>query len=127
QALALLRAALSEPYPSGKGTAPLNFNLEVVEGTPTADQLSSIITYLPSKSDVSPSPASLFLSAHPASMSAEGGTLAEVAKIGADKPKIFKWPIVVDWNAGKASVGDVDGVKGILEHLRQKRDGETGN
>lgn len=40
-------------------------------------------------------------------------------------PEAFKWPLVVDWNGGRASVGDVDGVKTILEALRQRRDGEV--
>jgi hypothetical protein len=51
--------------------------------------------------------------------------MATIANLGRDKPNTFKWPVVVDWNAGKASVGDVDGVMGILEHIRQKRDGEV--
>ncbi|KAJ7451077.1 hypothetical protein FB451DRAFT_1284603 [Mycena latifolia] len=125
KALGLLRSALSAPYPPGKASAPLQFNLEVVEGSPTADQLSAILSYLPSKNDASPSPSSVFLSAHPSSASSEGASLAAVSSIGRDKPNAFKWPIVVDWNAGKASVGDVDGVEGILELLRQKRDGEA--
>jgi hypothetical protein len=37
----------------------------------------------------------------------------------------LKWPIVVDWEGGKAAIGDVEGVKGILENLRKKRDGES--
>ncbi|KAJ6544837.1 thioredoxin-like protein [Mycena vulgaris] len=126
KALGLLRSALSAPYPPGKeAAAPLQFNLDVVEATPTADQLSAILSYLPSKHDTSPSPASVFLSAHPSSASADGASLAAVSSIGRDKPSTFKWPVVVDWNAGKASVGDVDGVAGILELLRQKRDGEV--
>ena len=36
-----------------------------------------------------------------------------------DRPSAFRWLVVVNWNAGRASVGDVDGVKGILELLRQ--------
>ncbi|KAJ6569461.1 thioredoxin-like protein [Mycena capillaripes] len=126
KALGLLRSALSAPYPPGKGSAPLQFNLEVVEGTPTADQLSIIMSYLPSKnSSSSQSAASVFLSAHPSSASSEGANVAAIASLGRDKPNTFKWPVVVDWNAGKASIGDVDGVKGILELLRQKRDGEV--
>jgi hypothetical protein len=31
----------------------------------------------------------------------------------------------VDWTSGKASIGDVEGVKGILEAIRMRRDGET--
>jgi hypothetical protein len=38
---------------------------------------------------------------------------------------VLKWPIVVDWTGGKASIGDVEGVKGILEAIRKERDGES--
>jgi len=123
KALGLLRSALSEPY---KGSSPLHFNLEVVEAPPTSDQLRIIMSYLPSKNAASSeSPASVFLSAHPSSSSSDSANLAAIANLGRDKPNTFKWPVVVDWNAGKASVGDVDGVKGILELLKQQRDGEV--
>ncbi|KAF7367486.1 DUF1687-domain-containing protein [Mycena sanguinolenta] len=94
KALGLLRSALSEPFPPGKGPLPLSFNLEVVEAPPTKDQL-------------------------------EHANLQNIVDLGREKPNTFKWPIVVDWNAGKACIGDADGVKGILEHLRQQRDGEV--
>ena len=48
-----------------------------------------------------------------------------IAELAARNPLALKWPIVVDWNGGKVSIGDVEGVKGILESLRQKRDGES--
>ncbi|KAF8151961.1 hypothetical protein K438DRAFT_1864842 [Mycena galopus ATCC 62051] len=115
--------SLSEPY---KGSSPLHFNLEVVEAPPTSDQLRIIMSYLPSKNAASSeSPASVFLSAHPSSSSSDSANLATIANLGRDKPNTFKWPVVVDWNAGKASVGDIDGVKGILELLKQQRDGEV--
>ncbi|KAJ7222594.1 hypothetical protein GGX14DRAFT_429178 [Mycena pura] len=126
KALGLLRSALSAPYPPGKGSAPLQFNLEVVESPPNADQLSTILSFLPSR-DSAQSLTSAFLSAHPsAAGSSDGASAATVSRLGMDRPSAFKWPVVVDWNAGRASVGDVEGVKGILELLRQKRDGETG-
>ncbi|KAJ7140278.1 thioredoxin-like protein [Mycena crocata] len=126
KALGLLRSALSGPYPPTTASkSPLQFNLEVVEATPTPDQLKMILSYLPSKNSSSESPASVFLSAHPSSVAAEGASVATISSIGRDKPNTFKWPVVVDWNAGKASIGDVEGVKGILELLRQKRDGEA--
>jgi len=40
-------------------------------------------------------------------------------------PSLFKWPVVVDWTGGMATIGDVDGVKTILEAIRRKRDGEV--
>lgn len=51
-------------------------------------------------------------------------TVSGIADLGLHNPTAFKWPIVVDWNGGQASIGDVEGVKSILEKLRQKRDGE---
>lgn len=47
-----------------------------------------------------------------------------VARLAAQNLNAIKWPIVVDWDHGKAAVGDVEGVKGILEELRKRRDGE---
>lgn len=38
---------------------------------------------------------------------------------------MFKWPVVVDWTGGRASIGDVEGVKEILEAIRKERDGES--
>lgn len=126
-ALQLLRAAASSPYPPSKPNAPaLKFNLEVIENTPpTADQLRTILSYLPSDASrtESSSPVTL-LSAHPTvhtrPTSPEG-----VARLASQNLHALKWPIVVDWDNGKAAVGDVEGVKGILEELRKKRDGEV--
>ncbi|KAL1937945.1 hypothetical protein VTO73DRAFT_12695 [Trametes versicolor] len=128
-ALKLLRSALSSPYPPSKPSAPpLKYNLEVVENKPpTSDQLRTILSYLPSKAPSgqtqAPSP-DVLLSAHPTVDSrptdAEG-----VAQLASQNPNALKWPIVVDWNGGKAAVGDVEGVKAILEELRKKRDGDA--
>ncbi|KAH9951167.1 thioredoxin-like protein [Amylocystis lapponica] len=128
--LRLLRAALSAPYPPSKPSSPpLSFNLDVIENTPpTADQLRTILSYLPSSSTAhaeheTASPVSL-LSAHPAvhsrPTSPEG-----VARLAAQNLHALKWPIVVDWDHGRAAVGDVEGVKGILEEIRKRRDGEA--
>ncbi|KXN85934.1 hypothetical protein AN958_10695 [Leucoagaricus sp. SymC.cos] len=124
KALSLLRSSLSSPYPSTIATSPpLQFNLEVVESPPTTDQLRTILSYFPSKAV---SPAHLLLSAHPSAPSAENRptTLSGIVELAQENPLAVKWPIVVDWESGKAAVGDVEGVKGILEHLRKKRDGE---
>jgi len=68
----------------------------------------------------------VFLSAHPASPSPSehSQSVDGIAHLAAQNPNALKWPIVVDWSGGRASIGDVEGVKGILETLRQKRDGE---
>jgi len=47
-----------------------------------------------------------------------------VVKLGNKNPNSLKWPIVVDWTGGRASIGDVEGVKAILEAIRKERDGE---
>ncbi|KAG6812420.1 hypothetical protein H0H87_009802 [Tephrocybe sp. NHM501043] len=123
-ALNLLRASLSSPYPQNNPEKkPLDFNLDVVEGVPTSDQLNTIMSYLPSGSI---SPSMTFLSAHfatPTGADRPEGVKA-VAKLVQENPNALKWPIVVDWNGGQAAVGDVEGVKGILETLRKRRDGE---
>ena len=121
KALNILRASVSGPFPTDKPSAPpLEFNLEVIESTPTTDQLKTILSYLPSKAA---SPSLVFLSTHP-SAAERPDTVSGIVELGRKNPNALKWPIVVDWNDGKASVGDVEGVKGILEILRKKRDGE---
>ena len=124
RALNLLRSSLSAPYPvdSEKGK-PLEFELQVVESSPTSDQLETILSYLPSKAT---NPSMVFLSAHPSGPTTfdQPTTVKGIAELAEKNPLAIKWPIVVGWSIGKASVGDVEGVKGILEILRQKRDGE---
>jgi len=68
----------------------------------------------------------VFLSAHPSGPSTfdQPTTVQGIAELAEKNPLALKWPIVVDWNNGKVSIGDVEGVKGILENLRRKRDGE---
>ncbi|CAL1714729.1 unnamed protein product [Somion occarium] len=70
------------------------------------------------------SSASFFLSSHPAS-DVRPNNLQDVVNLAQTNKNILKWPIVVDWDDGKAAVGDVEGVKSILEQLRKKRDGEA--
>lgn len=55
----------------------------------------------------------------------EPTTLEEIVRLAKKNPKALKWPIVVNWNDGKASIGNIEGVKDILETLRKKRDGES--
>jgi hypothetical protein len=65
------------------------------------------------------------LSVHPSlSATEQPTTLNEIAALVERNPKALRWPIVVNWNDGKASIGNVEGVKDILETLRKKRDGE---
>lgn len=68
----------------------------------------------------------VFLSAHPSAPSGNEApsTVKAIAELAQNNPTALKWPIVVDWADGKASVGDIEGVKGILETLRKRRDGE---
>jgi hypothetical protein len=113
QALSLLKSALSAPYPpSVPSSSPLQFDLDVVEKTPpTPDQLKIISSYLPAASSSRLSSSLQNNDSHSQPLSPNSRSLA--------------WPIVVDWYAGNASIGDVEGVKDILESIRQKRDGDA--
>jgi hypothetical protein len=128
KALALLRSALSSPYPSTNPSAPpLQFDLDVVESSPpTPDQLKTIMSYVSSQTP-SGSSLSSFLSSHPTSPSPpeQPQNASGIVELVRKNPNAFKWPVVVDWTSGKASVGDVEGVKAILENIRMRRDGET--
>ncbi|KAI0641042.1 thioredoxin-like protein [Trametes meyenii] len=121
KALKLLQSAIASPYPPSRSSAlPLKFDLEVVENRPpTSDQLRTILSYLPSK----PLSPDVLLSAHP-TVDARPTNVEGVSQLASQNPHALKWPIVVDWNNGKAAVGDIEGVKAILEELRKKRDGE---
>ena len=93
-----------------------------MEGPPNQDQLQTILSYLPSPAV---NPAMVLLSAHPSASSSEQPTSVKgIAELAEKNPKALKWPIVVDWDGGKASIGSVEGVNDILETLRKKRDGE---
>jgi arsenate reductase-like glutaredoxin family protein len=102
---------------------PLEFDLQVVESPPTSDQFKTILSYFPSKAT---NPSMVFLSAHPSAASTfdQPSTTQGIAELAKKNPLAIKWPIVVDWSIGKVSIGDVDGVKEILETVRQRRDGE---
>ncbi|KAF9072393.1 thioredoxin-like protein [Rhodocollybia butyracea] len=124
RALNMLRSAVSGPFPAGKASSPpLDFELEVVEAPPTSDQLRTIMSYISGPGQRA-SAASVFLSAHPSTPygSEAPQSMSAIHDIGAKNPHALKWPIVVDWAAGKASIGG--DVEGILESLRKKRDGE---
>ncbi|KAH8101218.1 thioredoxin-like protein [Cristinia sonorae] len=120
-ALRILQGALSSPYPPYAHTEhPLEFNLEVIEDRPpTPDQIRTILSYTNASS-----PDTLL---YPYSGSLSQGkdrTPEEVTSLVQQNPKVLKWPIVVDWDGGRAAVGDLEGVKNILENLGKQRDGQ---
>lgn len=101
--------------------------MEVVESKPpTPDQLRTILSYITPPTSTAPPALSTFLSAHPSApgIGEQPQSAKDVASLVEQNPNAFKWPVVVDWIGGRASVGDVEGVKGILEAIRQQRDGE---
>ncbi|KAF5376368.1 hypothetical protein D9757_008636 [Collybiopsis confluens] len=129
KALNLLRSAVSGPFPPDKPSSPpLDYKLEVVESPPTRDQLRTIVDFVSpvGKQNSAISASSLFLSAHPSTPtgSETPQSVSAIHDLGTKNPNALKWPIVVDWNAGQASIGDVEGVKNMLETLRKRRDGE---
>lgn len=119
RAVNVLKRAKGEGYPFGSGKA-LDFNLEVVEAPPNPDQMNIISSY--NKAPAS----SLLASAHPAS-SDSAGDASHVHEQVSRNPMNLKWPIVVDWDNGRAVIGDSgegDRTKSvILEGLRKDRDG----
>ncbi|KAJ2925467.1 hypothetical protein H1R20_g11628, partial [Candolleomyces eurysporus] len=125
KALKLLQSANTSPYPANKSPSapPLEYNLEVVESPPTTDQVRTILSYMPSKAT---SPSMALLSAHPSAGAGETRpqSIEAIVELARKTPAALKWPIVVDWEDGKAVIGDVEGVKSMLETLRKKRDGE---
>lgn len=113
RALELLRSAASDSYPPGHSKGPLKFDLEVITGLPTKDQLQTIESYL-----LHGSLASFVTTGSPT-------TADQILSQARGDLDCFKWPVVVDWIGGKAAVGDVGGVNEILENLRKKRDGQV--
>jgi hypothetical protein len=67
-----------------------------------------------------------FLSAHPSSGSASDRpqTIEGIIELAGKNPHALRWPIVVNWNDGQVAIGNVDGVRDILETIRKRRDGE---
>ena len=129
-ALAMLRAALSSPYPPGSASkSPLRFDLEVIENAPpTADQIRTILEYLPRVRDVDdPHHVAALISSHPSAPSLPDRPHSPegLVRLAEKSPLALKWPIVVDWTSGRASAGDSESIKDILEYLRKKRDGEV--
>ncbi|EJT97164.1 hypothetical protein DACRYDRAFT_119632 [Dacryopinax primogenitus] len=116
EALQLLQKAVSEPYPPGK--LPLDFDLEVIDSQPpTPDQISTIQNYLGSNASFGASP----------SFSADTNSPAAIHKAAIDSLDSVKWPIVVNWDDGQASIGSVQGVKDMLKTLSDKRGGGSKN
>ncbi|TDL13442.1 hypothetical protein BD410DRAFT_797620, partial [Rickenella mellea] len=123
RALELLRSSLTAPYPPGEPSArPLEFDLEVVESSPpNPDQMQTIQSYLPKSESL----ASAFVSAHPSAPSAaeQPQSPSELSDLAKKNLNAVKWPIVVDWMGGRASIGDVDGVKRMLDAIKSESGG----
>lgn len=88
--------------------------------------MTSILSYIPqasnSKGSNQTAESSFLSSSHPATSdlktNVSTGTLKELAEKNA---KAVKWPIVVDWTGGRASIGDVDGVKAMLDAIKKEQ------
>jgi len=120
RAVNVLKRASAEGYPFGSDKA-LDFKLEVVEATPNPDQMNIISSY------TSKPASSLLASAHPTSSESSSGDAKHVHEQASQNPMNLKWPIVVDWENGRAVIGDsgeAERTKSvILEGLRKDRDG----
>ncbi|PVG00145.1 hypothetical protein CPB86DRAFT_783019 [Serendipita vermifera] len=115
-ALALLRKAKAEPYPSPP-KAPLSFELSVVERLPTTDQFKTMQRYYGQ-------PITTFLSAHPSSNEEGKGAdeVERVRNVANKNPLALKYPLVVDWDRAKIAVGNLSDVKKILDGRAEERD-----
>jgi hypothetical protein len=87
---------------------------------PTADQLRTMQRYYGR-------PVSAFLSAHPSTSGSEAGgsggdEVERVVQAAKGSAMALKYPIVVDWDAGKIAVGSVDDVEGLLRARAKLRD-----
>ena len=124
QALALIRSAISSPYPPTdktskvKATKPLTFDLNAVENQPpTPDQIRSILSYLKV-------PVNTLVSSHPlASTAATPPPDSPKALYEASlrNPHVFRYPVVCNWDSGEAALS-VDGVKKMLDNMAKIRD-----
>ena len=119
QSLALLRSALSQPYPPAtsttkSGSHALEFELSVTENTPpTPDQIRILLSYLKL-------PLSSLISAHPTAGSLSIDSAEALVQAASKNPTVFRYPVIVDWENGDAAL-DVGGVKKMLDKLAESR------
>ena len=113
-ALQLLQSALTGGFPT-PSSPPLSFELEVVENAPTATQLTSIAEYLGK-------PLSALMSAHPSgNATTQGMSPIELSRELQNNINAIKYPLVVNWNDGESSVGDVESVRKLIANLAAKQ------
>lgn len=80
---------------------PLNFDLDVIEGPPTAKQLLEIKLLAQS-----PYPyATLFLETPKVSLAEHPTTAEQVVELAKKRPEVLRWPIVVCFKKGVISIG----------------------
>lgn len=80
---------------------PLSFDLDVIEGPPTAKQLLEMKLVAQS-----PHPyATLFLETTKVSLSEHPTTAEQVVELAKKRPELLRWPIVVCWRKGVISIG----------------------
>jgi len=120
KSLALLRSALSGPYPpdtknpTTQHGQPLNFTLsEIKEQPPTPDQIRIILSYLKA-------PLHTLVSSHP-SITFRPDTVEALYNEALKNPKVFRFPVACNWEDGEAAL-DAGGIKRILDNLAERRD-----
>lgn len=81
------------------------------------DQIRIILSYLKL-------PLSTLVSAHPTSGVSPADSPEALIKASTDNPKVFRFPVVVNWDDGEAAL-DSGGVKKMLDNLAER--GEKGS
>ncbi|KAL8295641.1 hypothetical protein RB601_000914 [Gaeumannomyces tritici] len=84
------------------------FDLQITEDAPTPDQLKTILEYIGA-----PSVGAVIKGAR---------TEAEALRTFKQKPDSFQWPLVVDWNNGRAAAGaDESKILKMLNELNKEK------
>ncbi|KLU83348.1 hypothetical protein MAPG_02410 [Magnaporthiopsis poae ATCC 64411] len=84
------------------------FDLQITEDAPTPDQLQTILEYIGA-----PSVGAVIKGAR---------TPTDALKLYKQKPDSFQWPLVVDWNNGRAAAGaDESKILKMLNELNKEK------
>jgi len=85
--------------------------------------MPTILGYPPRVRDVDdPHHVTALISSHPSapSLPVRPHSPEGLVRLAEKSPLALKWPIIVDWTSGRASAGDSEGVKDMLEYQMER-------